>query len=1239
MYNIFYHFFVKNKIPLVMQYLRAVGFVLGWLLCCQPTLWAQFNTTLLGHIDYTQTVNDIWGYAANNREYALLGTRTGTAIIDVTDPVNPTELFFVSGPNSLWRNMKVWEHYAYVTNEADTGLHIIDLQYLPDSISSWNWTGGDFQGMPVTVLTAHTMYIDENGIGYIFGSNVGVGGAVMIDIAANPVNPPVVGIYNDRYIHDGYARGDTMWTSEIYAGRFAVVDVTDKASPVIMATQTTPSDFTHNCWLSDDGNTLFTTDEKPGAWITAYDVSDITDIKELGRYRRNPGTGIIPHNTYVVGNFLVTSYYRDGVTIADATYPSAIIETGQYDTSPLPSGSAFNGCWGVYPYLPSGNILASDMEEGLFIIQANYTPACHLQGVVSDATTGLPLPGAQVIIADSAASQTLTGFGGSFLTGIATAGSYTVQVSLYGYQTQTVEVTLQNGVLTPLNIALQPLPSFTLNLLITDALTGQPLPGAVVLLQSPIGTQNLTANALGQISAPLYAPETYQIYAGKWGYRTLFLQPFITPETANLTLPLTRGYYDDFFFDYGWTASGNALNGMWVRDVPTGTSFASQPSNAGADVDIDFGNQCFVTGNSGTGLADNVSEGTTILTSPVFDLTGYQNPQLSYYRYLSLQNGSNDTLKIQINNGIETKTIEIATDGNPYEYMFHQNTVSIADLLQPTANMQLIVTIADLPGTGHVVEAAFDMFEITEGIAPQVAFAVAGGASSGCSQLGVQYISTAPAGSLIQWVFPGGTPAESTDLNPWVTYNTPGTYAVIMVAANLFGFDELNSAGYITIYPQPDVTIAANTTVCIGSSISLTAQSDNTLTNWQWEGNGLLSTNAATVQALPNATGSQTYSVAVTDANGCTAANTTTIEALQLPQFTIAAATDTVCAGATFTLLATGAGSYTYSWQGNGEFNPLDPNSQTVETTAPPEQGLLNYTATAFDAATGCSAPPQNAAVAVAVTNPIEGIMAPIQVCQGQEIELSVVNQGEPSGGFVWRQNGIVLPFSTPTISILLTESATFTVQVYTNACVDSEIVDIVVYPPSPDIAIDAFGIIGSDVFVQNEVCSGNLLSLIADVSSGVAPFTYYWQGLGITNPTDSILEVILTDTIGYVNYTLTVTDANGCQTTQNNQVLVHPSDDCWSGIHNNQLTVVLLLAPNTTDDGSFTIQATLPATTQPVTLTVFNTLGQQIWKETFIHPNGLLNYHVQLPQSLPGLYLVCLEYGNSLYTRKLLCR
>ena len=92
------------------------------------------------------------------------------------------------------------------------------------------------------------------------------------------MNPIFKGSIDEFYIHDGMVRGDTLWAAGIYAGFFAVIDVSDKTNPNILATQSTPSNKAHNCWLSDDGNYLFTTDEVDGGYIASFDVSDLSLI-------------------------------------------------------------------------------------------------------------------------------------------------------------------------------------------------------------------------------------------------------------------------------------------------------------------------------------------------------------------------------------------------------------------------------------------------------------------------------------------------------------------------------------------------------------------------------------------------------------------------------------------------------------------------------------------------------------------------------------------------------------------------------------------------------------------------------------------------------------------------------------------------------------------------------------------------------------------------------------------------
>ena len=75
----------------------------------------------------------MWGFVDldDHREYAVVGVSNATAVIDVTDPVNPREVGSVPGNNSLWREVKVYQFfdsglnrhraYAYISTEAALG--------------------------------------------------------------------------------------------------------------------------------------------------------------------------------------------------------------------------------------------------------------------------------------------------------------------------------------------------------------------------------------------------------------------------------------------------------------------------------------------------------------------------------------------------------------------------------------------------------------------------------------------------------------------------------------------------------------------------------------------------------------------------------------------------------------------------------------------------------------------------------------------------------------------------------------------------------------------------------------------------------------------------------------------------------------------------------------------------------------------------------------------------------------
>jgi choice-of-anchor B domain-containing protein len=415
--------------------------------------YSQKNMSQLGHLPYSKELSDVWGYVDEaGNEYALVGVYDGLSIVDVSDPSNPEEVFFGTGPESIWRDIKTWGDYAYVSNETGGGVYIVDLSPLPDgdiSITA-NYTGNNFN-----FSTIHNLFIDEFGKLYIFGSNNGSGGAIICDLTQDPMNPVELGRFNDYYLHDGMARGDTLWGAAIYQGVLSAINVSDPANPFVMGTVSTPSQFTHNAWVSDDGTHVYTTDEVSSGFLGAYNVTDPANMYETDRIRSATGTDVIPHNVHVYNDFLITSYYTDGITIHDAKYPDKLIEVGNFDTSPNYSGNGFNGSWGAFPFLPSGLILASDIEEGLYILDANYIRGAFLEGMVTDQSSGNSVFDVKVeILGTSLVTQTV--FDGTYEFGTTISGTFDVKFTKSGYVDLIVQnVPLVNGEIELLDVELE----------------------------------------------------------------------------------------------------------------------------------------------------------------------------------------------------------------------------------------------------------------------------------------------------------------------------------------------------------------------------------------------------------------------------------------------------------------------------------------------------------------------------------------------------------------------------------------------------------------------------------------------------------------------------------------------------------------------------------------------------------------------------------------------------------------
>jgi choice-of-anchor B domain-containing protein len=334
--------------------------------------WSQANNTvLLANLDpYTSlNYNDVWGYVApNGDEYALVGTTGGMAVVDTTIPTQPVVRGFFNGPTSTWRDIRTYGNYAYVVTEGGGGMQIIDLSNpnAPALVQTW---GAQLWG------NAHNICIDTaTGMIVVIGTN---NGSVVIDASQNPANPTFVGYhltgaqsdyYHDMHIQNGLAHG-----SMIYRGVYRLLDVTTWPFTVL-SERATPNTFTHNAWPNANDSVAVTTDERAGAVVKFWNISNPSSPVGLGSF--TPNTNSIPHNAFIVGNVCHVAWYTEGYRAIDITNPNQPVEIGSYDTWPGASGG-FNGAWGCYPFQPSGNIYVNDISTGLYIVRLQNLNIAH----------------------------------------------------------------------------------------------------------------------------------------------------------------------------------------------------------------------------------------------------------------------------------------------------------------------------------------------------------------------------------------------------------------------------------------------------------------------------------------------------------------------------------------------------------------------------------------------------------------------------------------------------------------------------------------------------------------------------------------------------------------------------------------------------------------------------------------------------------------------------------------------
>lgn len=613
--------------------------------------------------------NDCWGWTdpQDGTEYAIFGLTNATSFIDISDPRDPKYLGVLPSEtgNSAWRDMKVYNNHCFIVSDANDahGMQVFDLTGLrtadrnnPTTFSNTAWYGG--------VESSHNIAINEDtGYAYIVGSNQASGGLHVVDIS-NPLAPVAAGDFAaDGYTHDvqvvSYNGPDPDYQGKEIAfccneDTVTIVDVTNKSNMTeISRNQYAEDEYTHQGWLSEDQRYFYMGDELD---------------------ERNQG-GLTRLHIFDCQNLQNVNYlgYHSGNTNA--------IDHNLYVKDDLIYSGSYSAGLRVLKTTHGG----SQMQEIAFFDSFNTNTGANFSGVWSvfpyyDSGT--------VLISDRQ--------NGMFLVRLSPVE--------FQYTTPRPDVVHSGG---GWQFDVNALPFY-----------GAPVPGTGTLhVDRGNGYEEFPLNEVSPNQYQAIFPATHCGSQIKYYLSveaadgTTVCSPSNAPfghYTAFSGYAFLSQFNDNFELDQGWTVSGDAGAGSWERGVPAGDGTRSDPTS-----DADGSGQCYLTEN-GAGNTD-IDDGTTILTSPLFDATSpsASDAVLTYYRWFSNDLGgapNQDVMTVEISNdngGTWAQIEQVGPVGNEISGTWFRKAFRINDFLTPTNQMRVRFSAADL-NNGSVVEAGVD---------------------------------------------------------------------------------------------------------------------------------------------------------------------------------------------------------------------------------------------------------------------------------------------------------------------------------------------------------------------------------------------------------------------------------------------------------------------------------------------------------------------------------------------------
>ncbi|MBC7863212.1 MAG: gliding motility-associated C-terminal domain-containing protein [Bacteroidia bacterium] len=374
-------------------------------------------------------------------------------------------------------------------------------------------------------------------------------------------------------------------------------------------------------------------------------------------------------------------------------------------------------------------------------------------------------------------------------------------------------------------------------------------------------------------------------------------------------------------------------------------------------------------------------------------------------------------------------------------------------------------------------------------------------------------LSSTPNGAT-SYAWSGPSAYANGTQNPTIAVSTVAMSGVYTVTVSI-GTCSATATTNVVVNPLPVPNPGSSAPVCLNQAINFTA--NNGFTTYAWTGpNGFLSGIQNPTISPATAVNAGTYSLTVTDGNGCTAQGTTVVIVNALP-VVVANNNGPLCPNTQLNLTSTN-GMVSYSWTGPNGFNSAVQNP-SIPSVILADAGT--YTVTVTDA-NGCV----NAALTTLVINGSLAVVAGSNspVCETQALNLT-------SGGatnYSWAgPNAFASALQNPSIAgATIAASGTYTVT-GTDAlgCTGTATVTVVVNTNPIPVANN-----------NGPLCAGSNLNL-----TGNGGPSYTWTGPNAFNSAVQNPPILGVTTAATGIYTLSITNAAGCTATVTTNVTINP--------------------------------------------------------------------------------------------------